>query len=176
MRALVVYESLFGNTAEIGAAIAAALEAQGLAVEAGLVSEIAPEATGEADLLVVGGPTHVHGMTRASTRKAAATDAKNTFPTPTVEPGLREWLQQIPPGAGRLAAAFDTRIDKPMLFTGSAAKGIGHRLERREFRLVVEPECFFVSSENSLPDGERERAGEWAAHVADRIAAGIGAR
>jgi hypothetical protein len=176
MRALVVYESLFGNTAEVGEAIAASLEAQGLTVDEGLVSEIAPEATGEADLLVVGGPTHVHGMTRASTRKTAATDVKNTFPTPTVEPGLREWLQQIPSGSGRLAAAFDTRVDKPVLFTGSAAKGIGHRLEKRDFRLVVEPECFFVSSENDLLDGELERAGEWAAKVGDRASAGVPSR
>jgi hypothetical protein len=166
MRALVVQESMYGNTAAVGEAIARTLRAHGLDAEAGLVSTIEPAQTVEVDLLLVGGPTHVHGMSRSSTRKAAAEDEKNTFARPTVEPGLREWIERLPAGTGRSAAAFDTRIDKPALLTGSAAKGIGRRLEGRGFRLLVQAESFFVSSENRLLEGELEHAAIWAGEIA----------
>ena len=169
MKALVVYESMYGNTAAIGEAIAAELRKQGLEVEQSLVSKIEPAQTADVDLLVVGGPTHVHGLSRDSTRKTAASDEKNTFPEPTLEPGLRTWLAQLPESAGRLAAAFDTRVDKPVLFTGSAAKGIGRRLKERKFGLVTEPESFFVSGQNSLLDGEIEHAATWAREIAERL-------
>jgi hypothetical protein len=172
MKALVVYESMYGNTAAIGDAVAASLRARGLEVEAGLVSKIDPEEAAEVDLLVVGGPTHLHGMSSASSRKSAASDEKNTFPEPTVEPGLREWVKRLPPGTGRLAAAFDTRIDKPVILTGSAAKGIGRRLQGRGFELVAEPECFLVSTQNRLLDGEVEHAMTWGREVAERATAG----
>src|SRR6516225_9376874 len=161
MNALVVYESMYGNTAAIGEAIAAALREEGAEVEAKLVSKVEPEQTRDVDLLVVGGPTHVHGMSRSSTRKTAAADEKNTFAEPTLEPGLRTWLARLPEGAGRLAAAFDTRIDKPLILTGSAAKGIGRGLKERGFHLATEPECFLVSTQNQLLDGELERAATW---------------
>jgi Flavodoxin len=168
MRALVVSESMYGNTAAVGEAIAASLRARGLSAEAHLVSEIDPIETAEVDLLVVGGPTHVHGMTRSSTRKTAASDEKNTFRAPTLEPGLREWLRQLPSGADTLTAAFDTRIDKPAILTGSAAKGIARQLESRGFRQVVKPESFFVTGENRLVEGELERAAAWGDGVAKR--------
>jgi hypothetical protein len=172
MKALVVYESMYGNTAAIGEAIAASLRARGLEVESGLVSKIDPASTGEVDLLVVGGPTHAHGMSSSATRKTAVNDTKNTFPEPTLAPGLRGWVKRLPSGTGRIAAPFDTRIDKSVVLTGSAAKGIGRRLEGRGYRLVVEPESFLVSTQNRLVDGEPGHAAAWAAEVADRASAG----
>jgi hypothetical protein len=165
MKALVVYESLFGNTAAISETIAASLRARGMEAVARPVTEIPPTTTGDLDLLIVGGPTHAHGMSRSSTRKAGATDAKNTYAEPTVEPGLRAWLDDVPAGDGRGAAAFDTRIHKAAWMTGSAAKGIAARLERDGFRLVAEPESFFVTTANTLEDGESEHAATWAARL-----------
>jgi hypothetical protein len=166
MKALLAYESLYGNTATIGEAIAASLREHGLEVEAGPVSTMDPALAAEVDLLVVGGPTHVHGLTTTSTRKTAAEDAKNTFPQPTLEPGLRAWLKTLPDGEGSQAAAFDTRIDKPVLLTGSAARGIARRLKARGYRLVAPPECFLVSTQTELLAGEVEHAGRWGAEVA----------
>jgi hypothetical protein len=97
MKAVVVYESMYGNTAAIGEGIAAALRARGLEVDAGPVTRIDP-AEVAADVLVVGGPTHAHGMSRPSTRKAAVDDEHNTFREPTVAPGLREWIEELPAG------------------------------------------------------------------------------
>lgn len=171
MRALVVYESMYGNTAAIGESIAASLRTQGLEVQAGPVSRIGPEAAGEVDLLVVGGPTHVHGMSSAKSRQTAVEDKENTYAEPTLTPGLRDWIKDLAPGSGRLAAAFDTRIDKSILLTGSAAKGIAKRLERQGFRLVLRPECFLVSTSNRLLDTETDRAAMWGIDVAEAASA-----
>jgi hypothetical protein len=162
MNALVVFESLYGNTAAVGEVVAGSLRSRGYDVAIGSVSIVSPAETGEVDLLIVGGPTHAHGISRASTRRVGAADEKNTFAAPTTDPGLREWLAALPLGRGRGAAAFDTRFDKPVLLTGSAAKGIARRLEHLGFRVIVEPESFLVTGENKLKDGEIERATAWA--------------
>lgn len=171
MKALTVYESMFGNTAAVGEAIAASLRDRGIEVASGPVSKIGPDAAAEVDLLVVGGPTHVHGMSSTKSRQAAVEDPKNAYAEPTLAPGLREWIKDLAPGDGRLAAAFDTRIDKPIVFTGSAAKGIGKRLERRGFRLVLKPECFLVSTENALLEGETHHATIWGMELAEAASA-----
>jgi len=168
MKVLVVYESMYGNTAAVGEAIAASLRERGLEVDDSLVSKIEPTEAAGVDLLIVGGPTHIHGMSRAGTRKTATEDEKNTFAEPTLTPGLREWMDGLPSGTERLAAAFDTRIDKPALITGSAAKGIGKRLERHGYRLVVGPESFLVSTTNALLEGETDRATAWSTQIAER--------
>jgi len=175
VKALVVYESLYGNTAAIGEAIAASLRERGMDVVAGPISRIESTAATGTDVLVAGGPTHAHGMSRAGTRRTGASDEKNRFAEPTVEPGLREWLDALLAAAGRTAAPFDTRLNKPRALTGSAAKGIAKRLERRGYRLVAEPESFFVTGKNELEDGEIDHAARWAATVADRVRADAGA-
>jgi hypothetical protein len=161
MKALVIYESMYGNTAAVASAIADGIARSGVEAHARPVTEVRPALAAEADLLVVGGPTHAHGMSRPSTRKTAAADKKNAFSQPTLQPGLREWIAELPRGNGRLAAAFDTRINKPVLLTGSAAKGIGRRLGRQGYRLLVDPECFLVSTDNRLLEGEIEHAMRW---------------
>lgn len=168
MRALVVYESMYGNTAAIGEAIAASLRESGLDVEARPLSKTEPAEAAGVDLLVVGGPTHVHGLSSSKSRQKAADDAKNTFTEPTPEPGLRDWLKRLPPAGGQLGAAFDTRFDLSMIVTGSAAKGIARRLQGRGCRLVAPPESFFVSKENRLLDGQLEHAATWSREVATR--------
>jgi flavodoxin len=169
MKALVVYESMYGNTAAVAAGIAEGIAECGIEVQARPVTDVSADDMAEADLLLVGGPTHAHGMSREATRKTAASDKKNAFPHPTVSPGLREWIDELPHGDGGLAAAFDTRIDKPVLLTGSAAKGIARRLQHRGFHLVAKPECFLVSSDNRLLDGEIYHARRWGNEVAAAV-------
>jgi flavodoxin len=72
VRAVIIYESMFGNTHAIADAIGKGI-GQGLEpvdnVVVAPVVEAGRERSGDADLLVVGGPTHLHGMSRARTRK-----------------------------------------------------------------------------------------------------------
>lgn len=173
MKVLVVYESMFGNTAEVGEAIAESLRSQHLEVESGAIANVERSRVDAADLLVVGAPTHVHGMSSKSTRKAAVQDKRYPPSRPSDPgPGIRDWLETLPPGSGRRAAAFDTRIDKPAWLTGSAAKGISHRLEQYGYRLLAPPESFFVTGEHRLEPGQLERASAWGATLAERASAG----
>jgi hypothetical protein len=156
MKATVICESSFGNTRAIAEAIAETLDAE-------VLSAVDPIDLDEVDLLVVGAPTHVHGLPGERSRRAAVEQGGSDGP------GVREWLEELPRGRGR-AAAFDTRFDKPAFLTGSAAKGIAKRLRHRGFELVAEPESFFVlGTEGPLQDGELERAAEWAVALREQV-------
>lgn len=169
MRALVVYESMFGNTHLIAEHIAAGLAPMG-EVSVVPVGEAGPELVKGADLLVVGGPTHAHGMTRASSRASAvdmAADADRDLhlDEDAEGPGLRDWFE----GLGSLdtrAAAFDTRVKGPALLTGQASKGIAKRLRQAGCSLVAEPESFLVTKANHLVDDEEAHARRFGAELA----------
>jgi hypothetical protein len=159
MRAVVVYESMFGGTEQVARAIG-----EGLAM-AGSVDVVnvdaAPITFENVDLLVVGGPTHGHGMSRASTRDSAVKEVKHGIRSNN---GIREWLDALaPPPAGLRAVAFDTRLDKPRWLTGSAARGAAKQLRRHQYPLLTRPQSFLVSREpGHLQPGEQDRARDWA--------------
>ena len=163
MKAVVIYESMFGNTHALAEAIGAGLGRECDVVVAP-VQEVTPHIIEQADLLVVGAPTHVHGLTRATTRKAAADTAEKdgtlTLDPSAAGPGVREWLDSL--GTVSVgAAAFDTRLHAPAVLTGRASTSISKRLRRHGMSEVVAPESFFVTKENRLEPGEAERAQAW---------------
>jgi flavodoxin len=173
MKSCVVYESMYGNTHAVAGAIAQALEHLG-ETTLGSVAEVAAPSVAEFDLVVVGGPTHVHGMSREATRRAAAEAAADDdtidLDADAAGPGLRDWLDGLPKVDDVSCAAFDTRIDKPVLLVGSAARSIAKRLKRRGFAPVVEPESFFVDdSSGPLHDGELSRASEWGTKLSNEV-------
>ena len=111
MRALVVYESMYGNTHVVASNIADGLRAD-YEVTLVPVAEATTELVAGADLLVVGGPTHLRGLSSAMTRRmaaeAAARDGSGLRLDPDARgPGLRDWLKGLS-GGHALAAAFDT--------------------------------------------------------------------
>jgi len=172
MRAVVVYESMYGNTHLIAEAIGAGLQTA-FDVRVVPVAQAKPEVIADADLIVVGGPTHAHGMSRASTRKAAVQAADKPVGGLTVEPdamgpGLRDWFGSLGDYPAR-AAAFDTRVHGPAALTGRAAKGVARMLREHGFDLVAEPESFLVTRQDRLEPQEQDRARDWAA----KLAAGI---
>lgn len=172
MRALVVYESMFGNTRHVAEAIARGLGPAESVRTVPVTEAGGLDLTGY-DLIVVGGPTHVHGMSRASTRHGAAEQAAAPGSGLTLEPdaeseGVRDWLAGLPAGSGN-AAVFDTRIDMPALLTGRASKGIGKKLRHLGFTLVVDPESFLVDKESQLEPGEEARAEQWGREVSGRL-------
>ena len=165
MRSLVVYESWFGNTRRIAEEIAAALAQEG-SVEVISVDEPLPSLEG-VDLLVVGAPTHVHGLSGRRSREAAVEQSGHGEPGI----GVRGWIDTLPGGAGwPRAAVFDTRANKPALLVGSAARGIARRLRQRGYALAVEPRSFFVEgTPGPLEEGELERSSEWARELANEV-------
>jgi hypothetical protein len=174
MRAYVVYESMFGNTQKVAEAIAEGLS-EHLEVqisEVGVTDHHIPE--GES-LLVVGGPTHAHGMTRPGTRKSPDVTKRPGGPV-SAGLGVREWIKGLGSSDGRIAVAtFDTRFDKPVWLTGSAARGAARGLKRLGFRSLAAPQSFFVSGTSGpLRGGELERAREWGARLAVEVVAGAG--
>jgi hypothetical protein len=169
----VVYESMYGNTHLVADAIGAGLrERGGGGADVAVVPlDRADAATlAGADLLVVGGPTHAHGMSRESTRKAAVDAAGKPTSDLSVDhdaegPGLRDWFEAL----GELtanAAAFDTRIDAPVVLTGRASKGIARQLREHGCAVIADPESFLVTKASHLEDHEEQRAREWGARLA----------
>jgi hypothetical protein len=173
MRAVVVYESMYGNTHLIADAIGAGLETA-FDVSVVPVAQADAAALAGADLVVAGGPTHAHGMTRAATRKAAVEAASKPASPLKVEPdaagpGLRDWfgsLGQCP----IKAAAFDTRIHAPAALTGRASKGVARSLREHGFDVIAEPESFLVTRQDRQEPEETTRAREWGAKLAAAVA------
>src|SRR5215212_358839 len=159
MRALVVVESMFGNTKEIAAAVAEGL-GESIATDVIGVNDAPQELGADVAMVVVGGPTHAFGMSRPATRQDAATQAGRD--PATVGFGMREWLERLEAGPSPCtAASFDTRIASPRV-PGSAARAAQKRLKKLGFGLAVPAESFYVSgTPGPLVDGEVERARGW---------------
>ncbi|MGI5132832.1 flavodoxin [Pseudonocardia sp. CA-107938] len=164
MKALVVVESVFGNTRQIADAVANGI---GRHMDVQVVDvRDAPAVVDGVDLLVVGGPTHAFGMTRAETRRAAAEQSGGTVTADAV--GLREWLVTLHV-VGAAGATFDTRMDRLRL-PGSAAKAAGRALRRRGVQLVARPQTFrVVGTRGPLREGELARAEAWGAQLAVQL-------
>ena len=146
MKALIVYDSVYGNTEKIARAIAGALTPSG-EVKVLRAGEANPSELKSVDLLIVGSPTQGGKPTRA------IQDFLNKLPEPAIK--------------GINVAAFDTRFStKLVAIFGYAAGKIAGSLKTKGGTLILPPEAFFVKSkEGPLKDGELERAAAWAKRI-----------
>jgi len=155
MKALIVYDSVFGNTEQVARAIGSALDL-GEDVAVVRVNQVKLEQLTGLELLIVGSPT----------RSLRATE------------GTRSFLNSIPGHSlkGVKVAAFDTRlviseVGSPILtfmvkIFGYAADPIAAALKKKGGFLVLPPEGFIVkASEGPLKEGELERAEDWAKRI-----------
>lgn len=158
MRTLVVFDSMYGNTERVAAEVAHGLAAFG-PVEVVSVQEAPHPIPDSVDLVVVGGPTHGHGLSNATSRRVTPQQVADGAREGRI--GLREWLTRL--GRGDTpAATFDTRFDKPTWLTGSAARAAAKRLKAKGHPLVVPPQSFHVEhTEGPLAGEELERARLW---------------
>jgi len=154
LKALIIYDSKFGNTEKIARAIGEAITPLGKVkvVQAG---DANPSELSSIDFLIVGSPTHAGRATRAT----------------------KEFLKKIPANALENVgvAAFDTRFsaeDKGigvrilLRVLGYAAGRMANRLEHKGGHLAAEPEGFIVEdSEGPLKKGELEQAAIWAKKI-----------
>ena len=152
MKAVIVYDSVFGNTEKVAQSVGQALGASA-EVSVLRVSEATPERLRGADLLIAGAPT----------RQFRASD------------GMRQWLDTLPAGAlqGIKTAAFDTRMSvkdaKVWILTilvkifGYAAEPMAKKLQAKGGQPTGTPAGFLVKgTEGPLFDGALERAAAWA--------------
>jgi hypothetical protein len=166
-RALVVYESVLGNTQAVAKAIAEGLgESRPVTVKE--VSDAPDAIPPDVGLLVVGGPTHAFGMSRPETRADAAREAPGQVVS--TGRGIREWVEALAPGTGTPAATFDTRVQKPHV-PGSAAKKARKQLAHKCFPEFEEPHSFYVHGKaGPLADDELVRARSWGQELGRHLA------
>lgn len=166
MKAVVVYESYWGNTATIARAIA---EGIGGGARALSTAEAKGEALAGAGLIVVGSPIIAFQLpTEKARADMAARPGKAPSPPDLSHPSLRSWLEALPKGAGS-AAAFETGFK---LSPGGAARTALRKLETAGYRPVAKKQRFLVKgSYGPVKDGELERAKAWGAELAKAAAA-----
>jgi flavorubredoxin len=158
MKAIVVYESHWGNTAAIARAIA-----EGIGPEARALStaEATAEALSGVDLIVAGAP--LLGFSLPTEDMLKGLGGNTPTPPDLSHPSMRSWLETVPAGSGR-AAAFETRI---WWSPGSAAKTILAKLEAVGYLPAAKAERFIVKGRyGPLRDGELEKAKAWGAKLA----------
>ena len=157
MKALVIYDSVFGNTEQVAQAIGQALLAEGHEVQSLRVTEASPQQVTEVDVLLVGSPTRAFRPT----------------------PATVQFLKDIPDNGlqGVKVGAFDTRIAPEdtgsrllsvlVRFFGYAAEPMAKRLRQKGGAQALSPEGFIVTGkEGPLREGELERAAGWARGIA----------
>lgn len=169
-RALVVYESIFGDARTIAHAVAAGL-AETMPADVVAAADAPTEIGADVGLLVVGGPNHAFGMPRPTTRQSAVD--QNQAQIADVHAGLHEWLEAArAPRSALPAAAFDTRgAGHPVLSRMDHAAKTEEKLLRELGAEVVAPaEHFSVSgTEGPLVEGEEERARYWGRILAELV-------
>jgi flavodoxin len=139
MRALIVYDSVHGNTEKVAQAIGEGIGGQVLQV-----GDVSPADLKAFDLVILGSPTH------------------GGFPTEAIHGLVKASVDLGSVGV----AAFDTRTKRTIF--GYAAPKIARNLEGSGGNLLAPPEGFFVRGKKGpLKDGELERAAVWANRIAD---------
>ncbi|WP_282778047.1 flavodoxin family protein [Phaeodactylibacter xiamenensis] len=152
MKALVWYDSFFGNTQQIAEVVAEAIRPYVRVVELQRIQNASPEDVERADILIVGSPTR--GFQPSEDTKTL--------------------LRQLPRHAlrGMWVAAFDTRIALHTIENGLfrwivktggyAASTIHKSLLRHDGQAVIAPDGFCVTDkEGPLMEGELQRARAW---------------
>ena len=168
MRAVVVYESLWGNTAAIARAIA---EGIGEGAQALSTAAANPPAVGETDLVVAGSPVLAFGLPSEKTREGIrANPGKAPTAGGSVAPAYAAMARCAARRVRRARLRFDTQVRGPF---GSAAPAILEGLERAGYRPVAKPVGFIVKGRyGPLRAGELERARRWGAELARAVGDG----
>ena len=140
MKALVIYDSVYGNTEKIATAIGKGLTGDTKVMR---VSQVDPAGFGSIDMLIVGSPTLGGRPTEA----------------------IQSFLSRVPDASvrGIKVASFDTRYSGRFVKVfGFAADKIAENLKSKGGDLRLSPEPFYVTGKKGpLKEGELERAATW---------------
>jgi flavorubredoxin len=160
MRAIVVYESHWGNTAAIARAIA-----DGIGPEAAAMTtdQATPDVISSADMVVAGAPVVAFRLATDAIRDGLYKESGAPKTADTLHPSMRSWLEAVPAGHAPVAA-FETRF---RFSPGGAIGTITRELERAGYRTLAKGQKFLVSGKfGPLKAGELERARRWGAELA----------
>jgi hypothetical protein len=170
-RALVVFESVFGDAKQIAMAIAEGLATR-LPVDVASARDAPAQVPADVRMLVVGAPNHAFGMPRPATREGAMRDQGADIPDTRF--GLHEWLDAVQVPRALNAAAFDTRMNHPKVLTrmDHASRTEEKLLRGLGATLAAPAEHFFVTdTKGPLVDGEADRARRWGQALGELVAA-----
>ena len=163
MRAIVVYESHWGNTAQVARAIAEGIGPDALALN---TDEASPSVVAEADLVVAGAPIMAFGLPSDSMIETVGKDPKAPLPGDVSHPSMRNWLDALPPSRAA-AASFETKL---RWSPGGATGAIDERFHRAGFRTIAKGQKFWVSTTyGPLRQVEVERARAWGSELAASV-------
>lgn len=180
------HESMFGNTREVAEAIGDGIRQANPDAEAEClqVVDASPELIKSSDLLIVGGPTHIRGMTSQFSRKIgisgeqkieAKVGTKHQLEPDAEGPGLRDWFDGSKGQRWSSGAAFDTRL--PSALAAVRAHGIARRSRRHGYQLVSDPQGFILDDAyGPVRPAEIKRAKEWGAQLVRASVVQAGAR
>lgn len=165
MGVLIVVESSFGNTRHIAEAIAVGLTEKKREPRIIRVDAAPLEIPRDVRLLLIGGPTHDHGMSTSGSRARMLAEGGEL--TPAI--GVQDWIGHLTPSTDLPIRTFDTRSASK--FLPSTARIAARELKHRGFLGAKTGESFLVI-EGELPkiaEGEIERATEWGRQLAGQL-------
>jgi hypothetical protein len=168
MKVVIVFESMFGNTASVAADVREGLVKAGATVVLGGVASIPAQALSSCDLLVLAAPTHAFTLSRPESRAEAVVKGADPEQAAT---GLREWLTTLegllPASSPRPpVAVLDTRVTKVRHLPGSAARSAARALAKLDFDVVDRASFFVEGITGPVSAGEHERARAWGHRLA----------
>lgn len=147
MKAIVVYDSKFGNTEKAARALALGLQDGGVDTECARFDQVPPDRIRTFDLVAIGGPTQNRKVSRP----------------------LEGWLQTLSKSdmAGKRGFAFDTRYKSR--FAGSAAKEIQARMQNLDMSVVLPyASAIVLGTEGPLEQDSEETFRRIGADIAKR--------
>lgn len=154
-KAVVIYDSRFGNTEKIARALARGMEKQDVKVDCFKVDEVDVQKLVEYDFLAVGGPTHMLGMS---------------------EP-MKEFLENLNTVdiSGKKGFCFDTRNQSRFnrFDLNSAAKRIEKRMKKMKVKMIKPRKSATVEGrEGPLEEGMEEIFEQIGVEIAELIQRG----
>lgn len=150
-KALIVYDTRFGNTREIAQALARGMDKQGIIVDCLEVNQVNMSKFDDYGLVAIGGPTHMLGISNR----------------------LKELLQKLSShhNSRKLGFCFDTRVHSKFnhFDLNSAAKRIEKTMKRKGFDLIYPRKSAFVlGREGPLENCAIEQFGKIGMKIAEK--------
>lgn len=160
MRALVVYESMYGNTRTIAETIGAGL-GESWDTDVRSVDDPTPVNVDDYGLVVIGGPTHALSMSTSKSRAEARGVGTDLA---AAGAGVRDWVPRLDSYRGSIAV-FDTRVGR-IPWAGSASRSLRRRLSRSGHRSVMRRSFVVVSKRGPVRPADLLQARVWGSELA----------